>query len=172
MTILRHTTWLPSYRHTTFPTQISRKLLMHQKKSLRSAACRLHWLRLLKCIYQIIFFLNTIELPSHGRICGAATCVPAASATSMRSSWNAAMAAAPCTVAGRPALSFRSQEHKAPAWPMVAVVSSPQAIWMGAYCVGRRVVITALATAAIGPPSCPRGWLPAHAAGRRWPPRR
>jgi ParB family chromosome partitioning protein len=27
MNILRHTTWLPSYRHTTFPTQISRKLL-------------------------------------------------------------------------------------------------------------------------------------------------
>jgi hypothetical protein len=27
MNILCHTTWLPSYRHTTFPTQISRKLL-------------------------------------------------------------------------------------------------------------------------------------------------
>ena len=26
MPILRHTTWLPSYRHKTFPTQISRKL--------------------------------------------------------------------------------------------------------------------------------------------------
>jgi hypothetical protein len=29
MTILRHTTWLPSYRHKTFLTQIFRKLLYY-----------------------------------------------------------------------------------------------------------------------------------------------
>src|SRR5262245_46471018 len=28
MIILRHMTWCPSYRHKTFPTQISRKLLI------------------------------------------------------------------------------------------------------------------------------------------------
>ena len=33
---------------------------MHRKKSSHSAACRPHWLRLLKCIYQTIFFLNAI----------------------------------------------------------------------------------------------------------------
>src|SRR5262245_22284409 len=34
---------------------------MHRKKSSHSAACRPNWLRLLKCIYQTIFFLNAIE---------------------------------------------------------------------------------------------------------------
>src|SRR4029434_4592032 len=34
---------------------------MHRKKSSHSAACRPNWLRLLKCIYQTIFFLNAID---------------------------------------------------------------------------------------------------------------
>ena len=29
MNILRHTTWCPSYRHKTFPTQTFRDLLVH-----------------------------------------------------------------------------------------------------------------------------------------------
>jgi hypothetical protein len=37
---------------------------MHRKKSSHSAAFRPTWLRLLKCIYQIIFFLNAVD--THG----------------------------------------------------------------------------------------------------------